>query len=554
MERHAITPGPGAYDPKRLGTSRESYSGSAAFKSHTDRGKHSHSAARLSECGDPGEYNVIEQTSIATQSKTSFQTSSKAGKGGFGGTHKRDVRLSNSPTHPPKAGFHGDVEDTPGAGTYQPLMTEDGHEYDMWIMNGSEKMKSASFATATKRPEPALPNWKNPSAAEYHPKPEKALDPEIGNRMSKVGRKSKYVADQLDGGAEDSTTGPHVGPGSYEPIANKRGALDTIEKNSASTVDRGTRYKKAVDKSDSLAFGASGPQRELPFESHHGVASKAEATPEPGKYDPRVTEKGDGLTADAATLGTHNANAKKGTALFNVTSVAHDSVSTKQTASGWGSVGMMTDPGSYNPNHNREIEHQSKKTFQTRSKKGEGGFGGTYKRESRMSNAATYPPKAGFHGDVEDTPGAGTYQPLMTEDGHEYDMWVESGSEKMKSASFATTTKRPEPALPNWKNPAGADYRPNPEKALDPEIGNRMSKVGRQSKYVADQLDGAGDDAQTSALIGPGAYHPIRNNQGAMDTIELQMAEQVDMGFGTNASVTSGSFRTMFMSWLGLAA
>ena len=35
------------------------------------------------------------------------------------------------------------------------------------------------------------------------------------NPISKTGRDHHYVADRLDGGAEDSTTAAHVGPGSY---------------------------------------------------------------------------------------------------------------------------------------------------------------------------------------------------------------------------------------------------------------------------------------------------------------------------------------------------
>jgi len=317
-------------------------------------------------------------------------------------------------------------------------------------------------------------------------------------------------------------------------------------------VNRSTRYKAATEKSDKLAFNASGPARELPFETYHGVASKAEATPEPGKYDPKVTEHGKGLTADADSLSTHNANAKKGTAAFMVTSPGHgNDLATKQMPSTWGTISKDTDPGAYNPNVNREIEHDAKKTFQTRGKKGEATFGGTNKRELKLSNSPTHPPKAGFHGDVEDTPGAGTYNPLMTETGHEYDMWVESGSEKMKSASFATKTQRPTPVLPSWKNPGPAEYQPNPL-AVEPEVGNKMSKVGRKSKYTGDHIDGGAEDSTTTSIIGPGSYNPIRNKSGEMDTIELQMAEQLDIGFGTNASVTSSSFRTMFMQWLGI--
>ena len=41
---------------------------------------------------------------------------------------------------------------------------------------------------------------------------------------------------------------------------------------------------------------------------------------------------------------------------------------------------MLTDPGAYNPNHNREINHSAKITFHVSSKAGKSGFGGTHKR------------------------------------------------------------------------------------------------------------------------------------------------------------------------------
>ncbi|KOO53554.1 hypothetical protein Ctob_015746 [Chrysochromulina tobinii] len=80
-----------------------------------------------------------------------------------------------------------------------------------------------------------------------------------------------------------------------------------------------------------------------------------------------------------------------------------------------------------------------------------------------------------------------------------------------------------------------------------------MSKVGRASRYTSDEIDGGAEDSQTG-LIGPGAYTPMRLKSGGMDTIELTVMEQGEFGFGTNASVTSGSFRTMFMQWLGIHA
>jgi hypothetical protein len=57
-------------------------------------------------------------------------------------------------------------------------------------------------------------------------------------------------------------------------------------------------------------------------------------TPGPGAYDPKVTEHGNLLVANADSLSTHNANAKRGTAGFMVSSPASAAdLTTKQQPS-----------------------------------------------------------------------------------------------------------------------------------------------------------------------------------------------------------------------------
>ncbi|KOO24967.1 hypothetical protein Ctob_002444, partial [Chrysochromulina tobinii] len=86
-------------------------------------------------------------------------------------------------------------------------------------------------------------------------------------------------------------------------------------------------------------------------------------TPGPGAYDPKVTEKGDGLEANAYTTESHNVSAQKGTASFGIKSEARESFEPGKTvASGWAVPGTF-DSGIYNPNVNREIAHDAKKSF-----------------------------------------------------------------------------------------------------------------------------------------------------------------------------------------------
>ena len=153
----------------------------------------------------------------------------------------------------------------------------------------------------------------------------------------------------------------------------------------------------------------------------------------------------------------------------------------------------------------------------------------------------------GFTHGFEETPGAGTYAPICTENGREFDMWNLNGTEKMKSASFATKTQRPSPVLPNHKNPGPGEYKIR-HKALEPEKGNKMSKVSRSSRYTADHIDGGGEDCTTGAFVGPGSYSPQLYFGGDADSVAKRNEVAMATGFGTNASFTSGSIRTNFQA------
>jgi len=169
--------------------------------------------------------------------------------------------------------------------------------------------------------------------------------------------------------------------------------------------------------------------------------------PGPGAYDPRVTEKGGGLEINSISLETFNTSAKKGTVAFGVQSKARMQHEMGNVPSAWTGNSSMTDPGAYDPNHNREIAHHAKKTFQKSSAAGQGGFGGKGQRNLKLSNGPTHQPAAaksdGFLIDQEATPAAGAYTPLLTETGGEANMNVMNAGEKMKSAAFASTSNRP---------------------------------------------------------------------------------------------------------------
>lgn len=138
------SPGPGSYEPQQARSPPKG--AGAAFKSSTDRAKTPPSSADITTGGDPGAYETAGHQSLSKHaaSTSSFQTSSKKGASGFGGTAKRNLKVAQA--HAPTAPSD-DIDITPGAGTYDPQVTETGREHDMQTRNGAEAMKSASFAS-----------------------------------------------------------------------------------------------------------------------------------------------------------------------------------------------------------------------------------------------------------------------------------------------------------------------------------------------------------------------------------------------------------------------
>lgn len=245
MERSQ--PGPGAYDPKRVASSS---GGSSAFKSTTDRNKRAPSSTAVpNTVGDPGAYELSGHRSLQSQATSSFQTSSRKGNGAFGGLSKRELKLAN--THPASAG--NDVDATPGAGTYAPMLTASGREHDMSVMNGVERMKSAAFASGTQRSGVAVPSA-SPGPGAYAPVFD-AINPRVTHAaVSKIGRESKFTADHIDGTGDDCTTGPHVGPGSYMPMRTNGGETDSM-----ASVSEGLRSAGL----QSASMASESPQRPL---------------------------------------------------------------------------------------------------------------------------------------------------------------------------------------------------------------------------------------------------------------------------------------------------
>ena len=493
----------------------------------------------------PDSYEMQTVLSLAKQAARSINKKSADGHLGFIGHEARVLKLSNAITKPglSQSKLTG-VEETPGPLEYEPKVTEQGWETNMAVLHGAETMKMAVFASATKRSDIVLPNAYVPGPGSYDPKYSTQEPDEHNILRLMTGRDSKYTADRLDGTGDDCETGEKVGPGSYDPMLNASGAFDSIAGQASKLTERTSMYKKAKPDSNPLGFTATGPLHQLPWETHHGTASVAEAVPGPGAYDPKVTELGSGLTSDASSKETFNKMIKDGKAGFNVKEKARESETAINRVSAWSEPAQMTEVGAYNPSHGRELIDQSKQTFNPTMKAGKGGFGSNEARVLKLSNAITKPglSQSKLTG-VEETPGPLEYEPKVTEQGWETNMAVLHGAETMKMAVFASATKRSDIVLPNAYVPGPGSYDPKYSTQEPDEHNILRLMTGRDSKYTADRLDGTGDDCETGEKVGPGSYDPMLTTSGEKHEMSNKVAARAELG--NDASFMSTSFRTV---------
>ena len=124
-QRYGPTPGPGSYTPQQVESTTRAFAGSAAFRSTS--GSSFQSASSLHEMGDPGAYTVTSKTLANDLTQTSFSTSERAGKYGFGSLTKR---------------FNFVVRDGPG-----PIYDT---RFD-WLDEASRGRTSSGFSSGTER-------------------------------------------------------------------------------------------------------------------------------------------------------------------------------------------------------------------------------------------------------------------------------------------------------------------------------------------------------------------------------------------------------------------
>eukprot|EP00322_Chrysochromulina_rotalis_P011717 CAMPEP_0115844762 /NCGR_PEP_ID=MMETSP0287-20121206/8994_1 /TAXON_ID=412157 /ORGANISM="Chrysochromulina rotalis, Strain UIO044" /LENGTH=241 /DNA_ID=CAMNT_0003298495 /DNA_START=9 /DNA_END=734 /DNA_ORIENTATION=+ len=176
MQRTGLTPAPGAYDPKRQGSTSEDLAGSTAFKSKSNR----RDDGMLREQGDPGAYEPYSHMTVSNQSSRSFNKSQQLGSGGFGSKMKRP-ELS-SPT------------EAPGPGTY-----------DAKLPSSPEAKQGSAFASQTKRGG-YLSKVQTPGSGEYEPSAQDKINGGDSMFKNKDQRFKKSIEVEYSA---------HVAPGSY---------------------------------------------------------------------------------------------------------------------------------------------------------------------------------------------------------------------------------------------------------------------------------------------------------------------------------------------------
>ena len=509
-------PGPGAYDPKFQDSSSITFAGSMSFKSQTQRDKTPPSTAENKTMGDPGQYSP-ELNQLAAQAKESFQVSSKTGHNFFGSKMPRVMKLEMG-------------EETPGPDTYNADKATASNKIAMSAMTDKEKMPSSAFRSAGRKTT-KVPQQDQPGPGAYNPNPEATMEALPGasmrsNIVPKSGREISLGGSDVDGNVQNATSAI-TGPGSYDnhtAHSISRGARKKFERMSRSAATE-------VPGTGALGFDSRAAARDLPHEKPlEKVHSK---TPGPGVYNPEASVE----VANEAKK-TFNAKAKHGSSGFLTTAPlglnARDGRDMQANDAG--------DPGTYNPNANRVLAHDAKKTFQTSYKAGKGAFGSTH---TSMTKRVM---QLDIMGEGE-TPGPDAYNADKATASTKIAMSAMDEREKMPSSAFRSAGRKTT-KVPQQDQPGPGAYNPNPEATMEALPGasmrsNIVPKSGREISLGGSDVDSNVQNA-TSAITGPGSYDPRSTNDGERNTIEARVEVKAETGW--SAYFISDSIREMFTS------
>ena len=245
------TPGPGSYDPQvdELGRENEMAvrKGAETMQNSVFVSKTKRTGYPIPDhMGDPGSYDPAANRAIAhdVKAEKSFNSVVQSGKGGFLAQSVRELVIPadlNGEAQPTRNdgiketanSVHTGLQQTPGPAAYEPKTTEIGKEFDMSVRDGAETMPNAVFKSTTARAVGLVHASEAdvPGPGTYNPSDKQTINhlpganPEA-NLMSKVSRGGRYTADTV--GTPGLMTGEEVGPGSYDPMRDIDGELNTL--------------------------------------------------------------------------------------------------------------------------------------------------------------------------------------------------------------------------------------------------------------------------------------------------------------------------------------
>ncbi|KAL1498463.1 hypothetical protein AB1Y20_013788 [Prymnesium parvum] len=447
-------PGPGSYSWSR--SSLNATNGhQSLFRSESHR-----LPSDEVESGDPGAYDPHTYMSMGTTASRSFCRSGKAGRGGFGGSSAREMKMN----------LFG--EGTPGPG-----------QYDGKIPQQDSQRNSPSSAFRSNSPQRARPRSADtPGVGSYNPKPS-WVEPSVVNASTGMSGHSRRFTEQK------SETDADVGPGSYETHLN--GSLSAsiasrVSRASRSNAGFGTKSEgrgmpqaKALDVpgpgsyswSRSSLNATNGHQSLFRSESHRLPSDEVESG-DPGAYDPH-TYMSMGTTASRSFCR----SGKAGRGGFGGSSARE----MKMNLFGEGTPG----PGQYDGKIPQQDSQRNSPSSAFRS---------------------SSPQRARPRG--ADTPGVGSYNPKPS--------WVEPSVVNASTGMSGHSRRFTEQKSETDADVGPGSYETHLNGSLSASIASRVSRASRSNAGFGTKSEGRGmPQAKALDVPGPGSYSWSRSSLNA---------------------------------------
>ena len=432
----------------------------------------------------PGQYDPNRQREMAYDAKRTFARSASSGTMAFAGSttaRKMPIEIM---------GGEGRDGQTPDPGQYT--------DAKKGMADAASKMKSAVFHSGSQQRVNPIARDENskPPVGLYHPDDSLTVQRPPNAAQSMQSKSARMaVAGALTASSKGwRGTGPDLAPGMHDIH------LETI----AGEVSK--RVKSMTKLSRHAGFGGRSTARDLP---HERMAKAAQDIPAPGQYEARSSVK-DAYNSQHASVFLS---------------------ATKRSVGGLapGFKSEVQDPGQYDPNRQREMAYDAKRTFARSASSGTMAFAG--------STTARKMPIEIMGGEGRDgqTPDPGQYTDAKK--------GMADAASKMKSAVFHSGSQQrvnPIARDENSKPPVGL-YHPDDSLTVQQPPNAAQSMQSKSARFNKSMLFDR--SYTTSDELGPGAYKVLSHSNGSRSTVAGSVAGQ--KALGRNASFRSESVRDL---------